>query len=59
MERDSIVDLQASAVGGLAAGWLADHLQETHLWKPARVRSFIQTVATIGATLHKSLLNLL
>ncbi|EIE20601.1 major facilitator superfamily transporter [Coccomyxa subellipsoidea C-169] len=38
----------ASAVGGMVAGWLADHLQESHQWKPARVRAFIQTVATIG-----------
>lgn len=39
---------QASAFGGLGAGWLADHLHETHSWELARVRNFTQTIATIG-----------
>lgn len=38
----------ASAIGGLAAGWLADYLHETHSWDLARVRGFAQTIATLG-----------
>ncbi|BDA50497.1 Sodium-dependent phosphate transport protein 1, chloroplastic [Coccomyxa sp. Obi] len=38
----------ASAFGGLGAGWLADHLHESHRWELARVRGFTQTIATIG-----------
>ena len=39
---------QASAVGGVVAGNVADWLQEVRGWKAVRVRAFTQTLATLG-----------
>ena len=47
--------VQASAVVGLGAGFLADWLMSRRGWRAARVRALMQTVATLGARFMETL----
>lgn len=62
MRGDNIgLCMQASAMGGILAGLLADWLLVSRGWRTVQVRRLIQTVATLGqssgritCTLHSS-----